>query len=54
MARFGGGGAGGPGPRGALTGIGGFLLLGGGIWFFNNALFNGMRIYNLRSRLGHR
>jgi prohibitin 2 len=41
--RFSGGGAGGaPGPRGALTGIGGLILLGGGVWFFNNALFNGM------------
>ncbi|KAK4498525.1 hypothetical protein PRZ48_011183 [Zasmidium cellare] len=39
-ARFGAGGAGGPGPRGALTGIGGLILLGGGVWFFNNALFN--------------
>lgn len=41
MGRFGAGGAGGPGPRGALTGIGGLILLGGGVWFFNNALFNG-------------
>lgn len=41
--RFGAGG-GGPGPRGALTGIGGLILLGGGVWFFNNALFNGMHI----------
>lgn len=40
--RFGGpGGAGGPPtPKGALTGIGGLILLGGTVWAFNNALFN--------------
>jgi prohibitin 2 len=38
--RFGGGGSM-PNPRGALTGIGGLLLLGGGAYLFNNALFNG-------------
>ena len=27
-------------PRGAITGIGGFILLGAGVWVFNNALFN--------------
>jgi len=34
------GGSGGPNPRGALTGIAGLVLLGGGAWVFNNALFN--------------
>ncbi|GAB7360835.1 hypothetical protein MBLNU230_g0821t1 [Neophaeotheca triangularis] len=34
------GGPGGPGPKKALGGMAGILLLGGGVWFFNNALFN--------------
>lgn len=34
------GGGGGP-PKGALGGLGGLVLLGGGIWLANNALFNG-------------
>ncbi|KXL45813.1 hypothetical protein M433DRAFT_88852 [Acidomyces richmondensis BFW] len=38
--RFGAGGSGPTGPRGALGGVAGLLLLGGGIWVFNNALFN--------------
>jgi prohibitin 2 len=37
-ARFGGAGGGGP-KMGA--GVAGFVLLGGGIWLANNALFNG-------------
>jgi prohibitin 2 len=37
--RFGGSG-GGP-PKGLFGGIGGILLIGGGIWAANNALFNG-------------
>ena len=42
MYRFGGGaGGGGPTPRAGLAGIGGLILLGGGIWAVNNALFNG-------------
>jgi len=41
MDRFGAGGAGGPSPRGALGGAAGLLLLAGGAYFFNNALFNG-------------
>lgn len=36
--RFGGGG--GP-PKGLFGGLGGLVLLGGGIWVANNALFNG-------------
>jgi prohibitin 2 len=38
-ARFGGAGGGGP-PKGVFGGIGGLLLVGGGIWMANNALFN--------------
>ncbi|KAL9072274.1 MAG: hypothetical protein Q9157_005164 [Trypethelium eluteriae] len=41
--RFGQGG-GGPGPRGAFGGVAGLLLLGGGAWFFSNALYNGTHI----------
>ena len=40
-SNFGGGGGGGQPPRSFLTGIGGFVLLAGGVWAFNNALFNG-------------
>jgi prohibitin 2 len=39
-ARFGGAGGGGP-PKGLFGGIGGLILVGGGIWMANNALFNG-------------
>jgi prohibitin 2 len=39
-ARFGGAGGGGP-PKGVFGGIGGLILIGGGIWMANNALFNG-------------
>lgn len=39
-ARFGGSGGGGP-PKGVFGGIGGLILIGGGIWAANNALFNG-------------
>ena len=42
MDRFSGGGAGGPAPKGALGGLASLILLGGGVWVFNNALFNGM------------
>ena len=42
--RFGQGGGGGPGPRGAFGGAAGLLLLGGGAWFFSNALYNGTSI----------
>ncbi|KAK5732251.1 Prohibitin-2, subunit of the prohibitin complex (Phb1p-Phb2p) [Elasticomyces elasticus] len=35
-----GGGMPGGNPRGALGGIAGIVLLGGGVWLFNNALFN--------------
>lgn len=35
------GGSGGGGPKGILGGMGGLVLLGGGIWVANNALFNG-------------
>lgn len=43
LYRFGGGG-GAPGPRGALGGAG-LLLVGlGGVWLFNNALFNGKHL----------
>jgi len=38
-SRFGGKG-GAPTPGRALGGLGGLLLLGGGVWFFNNAIFN--------------
>ncbi|KAK5124370.1 Prohibitin-2, subunit of the prohibitin complex (Phb1p-Phb2p) [Meristemomyces frigidus] len=38
--RFGAGGGGGPSPKGAIGGFASLLLLGGGIWVFNNALFN--------------
>jgi prohibitin 2 len=38
--RFGGAGGGGP-PKGLFGGIGGLILVGGGIWVANNALFNG-------------
>lgn len=38
--RFGAGG-GGP-PKGTLGGIGGIVVLAGGIWLANNALFNGV------------
>ena len=40
--RFGGAGGGAPPPRGAVGGLVGLLALGGGVWLFNNALFNGM------------
>jgi prohibitin 2 len=40
-ARFGGAGGGGP-PKGLFGGIGGLILVGGGIWMANNALFNGV------------
>ena len=36
--RFGGGG---PAPKGLGGGIAGLVLLGGGLWVANNALFNG-------------
>lgn len=39
-ARFGGAGGGGA-PKGLFGGIGGLVLVGGGIWLANNALFNG-------------
>ncbi|KAF1838395.1 hypothetical protein BDW02DRAFT_564994 [Decorospora gaudefroyi] len=39
-ARFGGSGGGGPAPKGLFGGIGGLILIGGGIWMANNALFN--------------
>jgi prohibitin 2 len=35
------GGAGGGPPKGLFGGIGGFVLIAGGIWAANNALFNG-------------
>jgi prohibitin 2 len=35
------GGAGGGPPKGLFGGIGGLILVGGGIWVANNALFNG-------------
>ena len=38
------GGSGGGGPKGLLGGMGGLVLLGGGIWVANNALFNGAYI----------
>ncbi|KAF2773650.1 hypothetical protein EJ03DRAFT_387056 [Teratosphaeria nubilosa] len=38
--RFGGPGGGGPSPKGALGGVAGIVLLAGGAWLFNNALFN--------------
>lgn len=38
--RFGGSGGGGA-PKGLFGGIGGLVLIGGGIWVANNALFNG-------------
>ncbi|KAK4548867.1 Prohibitin-2, subunit of the prohibitin complex (Phb1p-Phb2p) [Oleoguttula mirabilis] len=38
--KYGAGGAGGPSPKGAIGGFASLLLLGGGIWVFNNALFN--------------
>jgi prohibitin 2 len=41
-ARMGGGG-GGP-PKGLFGGLGGLVLVGGGIWAANNALFNGAYI----------
>ena len=41
MYRFGGGAGGTPNPRGALGGMASILLIGGGIYLFNNALFNG-------------
>ena len=37
--RFGGGGGG--APKGALGGLGGIVVIAGGIWMANNALFNG-------------
>jgi hypothetical protein len=37
--RFGGGGS--PAPKGLGGGIAGLVLLGGGLWVANNALFNG-------------
>ena len=41
-----GGGLGGGGPgRGAISGIAGLLLLGGGVVLVNNSLFNGMLCY---------
>lgn len=43
-ARFGGAGGGGP-PRGVFGGLGGLLLVGGGIWMANNALFNGIFLF---------
>lgn len=43
--RFGGAGGGGPGPQAPFTAIGGLLLLAGGAYAFNNALFNG-RLHN--------
>lgn len=43
-ARFGGAGGGGP-PRGVFGGLGGLLLVGGGIWMANNALFNGILLF---------
>jgi len=39
-SRFGGAGGGGP-PKGLFGGLGGLVLVGGGIWMANNALFNG-------------
>ena len=33
---------GGGSPKGALGGLGGLVLVGGGIWLANNALFNGV------------
>jgi prohibitin 2 len=39
-SRFGGAGGGGP-PKGLFGGLGGLVLIGGGIWMANNALFNG-------------
>ncbi|KAK4936346.1 hypothetical protein LTR28_010185 [Elasticomyces elasticus] len=44
-SRFSGGGAGGS-PRGAIGGIAGIALLGGTIWVFNNALFNGTHTFS--------
>jgi prohibitin 2 len=38
------GGSGGGAPKGLFGGIGGLLLVGGGIWAANNALFNGVWI----------
>ncbi|KAH9845872.1 Protein mlo2 [Teratosphaeria destructans] len=38
--RFGGSGGASPSPKGALGGVAGILLLTGGAWLFNNALFN--------------
>ncbi|KAK3208170.1 hypothetical protein GRF29_96g1661612 [Pseudopithomyces chartarum] len=38
--QFGRGGGGGGAPKGALGGLGGLVLVGGGIWLANNALFN--------------
>lgn len=35
------GGGGGGAPKGLFGGIGGLVLVGGGIWVANNALFNG-------------
>jgi len=40
--RFGGAGGGGGPPKGLFGGIGGLLIIGGGIWAANNALFNGV------------
>jgi prohibitin 2 len=35
------GGSGGGSPKGLFGSIGGLVLVGGGIWMANNALFNG-------------
>lgn len=43
--RFGGAGGGAPTPRGAIGGMASLLAIGGGIWFFNNALYNGASTY---------
>jgi hypothetical protein len=48
--RFGGGAGGGaPTPRGAIGGLGALIFLGGSIWVFNNALFNGTERITTRS-----
>ena len=39
--RFGGAGGGAPAPRAAIGGAAGLLILVGGVWAVNNALFNG-------------
>jgi prohibitin 2 len=45
VQRSGGGMPGGGAPRGALGGIAGLVLLGGGAVLVNNALFNGMLVH---------